>query len=104
MFSPVFTCHGHSSKRWIFVESSEKEAEGNFRKDTVLFAFFWCAIHPGQRSSDTAEQLQTKQHEDSDESVTDWGEICHSRGPFIYGRVFISLGLLGENRRNSTVD
>lgn len=31
-----------------------------YKKDTVLFAFLWCAIHSRQCSSDTTEQLQNK--------------------------------------------
>lgn len=31
-----------------------------FKKDTVLFALLWCAVHPRQCSSNTTEQLQDK--------------------------------------------
>lgn len=31
-----------------------------FKKDTVLFAFLWCAVHPRQCSSNTTEKLSNK--------------------------------------------
>lgn len=33
-------------------------AQKQLKKDTVLFAFLWCAIHPRQCSSNASEQLQ----------------------------------------------
>lgn len=44
----------------IFDNNKTISAESNFKKDTVLFAFLWCAVHPWQCSSNTAEQLLNK--------------------------------------------
>lgn len=40
--------------------TGKKVEQSIFKKDTVLFAFLWCAVHPRQCSSNATEQLLKK--------------------------------------------